>query len=157
MKLFIYLFFSESQLCDDNKKRKVLSLAQYLESKKPILSPSSTMNLTQNKLTDIQIEVINAQFKATTEKLTATASDLANIVNKNLIETEKINNNNNNNSIRTDFIIKKSIIEESKSKLNDLWTEDDEDDDNNNNHIHSQSEMIQSRTVNSNLHIQKVQ
>jgi len=139
---------SESQSSDDNKKRKVLSLAQYLESKKYVLSPSSTMNSTQNKLTDTQIEVINAQFKATTEKLTASVSDLTNIVNKNLIQTDKINTN------RNDSVDKKSIIEQPKSKFNDLWAEDDDDDDDN---INTQSQMTQSRTVNSSLHIQKVQ
>ncbi len=136
MKRFVNLFFSsESQSSDDNKKRKVLSLAQYLESKKHLLSTSLTLNLTQKKLTDTQIEIINAQFKATTEKLTATASDL---VNKNLIEIDHTS------------ILKKPIIEQTKSKFNDLWTEDDDDDN-------TQSPMNQSRTVNNSLHIQKVQ
>jgi 7-cyano-7-deazaguanine synthase in queuosine biosynthesis len=136
LKRFVNLFFSsESQSSDDNKKRKVLSLAQYLESKKHLLSTSLTLNLTQKKLTDTQIEIINAQFKATTEKLTATASDL---VNKNLIEIDHTS------------ILKKPIIEQTKSKFNDLWTEDDDDDN-------TQSPMNQSRTVNNSLHIQKVQ
>jgi hypothetical protein len=107
------------------------------------------MNSTQNKLTDTQIEVINAQFKATTEKLTASVPDLANIVNKNLIQIEKVNNNRNDSSI------KKPIIEQPKSKFNDLWAEEDDDDDDNNN-INNQSQISQSRTVNSSFHIQKV-
>ncbi len=134
--IFSLIYFcSESQSSDDNKKRKVLSLAEYLESKKHVLSSSLTFNSTQKKLTDTQIEIINAQFKATTEKLTASASDLANIVNKNLIEIDKIN--------------KKSIIEQNKSKFNDLWAEDDDDDDSN-----TQSPMTQSRTVNNSLKVQ---
>ncbi len=134
--IFSLIYFcSESQSSDDNKKRKVLSLAEYLESKKHVLSSSLTFNSTQKKLTDTQIEIINAQFKATTEKLTASASDLANIVNKNLIEINKIN--------------KKSIIEQNKSKFNDLWAEDDDDDDSN-----TQSPMTQSRTVNNSLKVQ---
>jgi hypothetical protein len=107
------------------------------------------MNSTQNKLTDIQIEVINAQFKATTDKLTANAADLANLMNKNLIEIETVKNN------RNDSVTKKSIIEQPKSKFNDLWAEEDDDDDNDN--VHNQSQITQSRTVNNSLHIQKVQ
>ena len=134
------MVFSESQSSEDNKKRKVLSLAQYLESKKHVLSPSLTINSTQKKLTDTQIEVINAQFKATTEKLTASVPDLASIVNKNLIQTDKVN--------------KKPIIELPKTNNNDLWAEDDDDE------INTQSQITQSRTVNnsssSSVHIQKV-
>ena len=112
--------------------------------KKHVLSPSSTINSTQKKFTDNQIEVINAQFKATTEKLTASVSDLANIVNKNLIEIKKINNNHH------DSIVKKPIIEQ--SKFNDLWAEDDDDDD-----TDPQLPITQSRTANNTRHIQKVQ
>ncbi|CAF2376435.1 unnamed protein product [Rotaria sp. Silwood2] len=139
---------SESQSFDDNKKRKVLSLAQYLENKKHVLSPSSMINSTQHKLTDIQIEIINAQFKATTEKLTASAPDIADILNKNSIQTDKVNYN------RIDFIGKKAIIEQQKTKFNDLWTEDDDDDDDD---INSQLQITQSNTVNSSsVQIQKV-
>ncbi|CAF1317533.1 unnamed protein product [Rotaria sordida] len=137
---------NESQSSDDNKQRKVLSLAQYLENKKHVLSPSSTINSTQNKLTDIQIEIINAQFKATTEKLTANVPDLTDILNKNSIQTDKINNN------RIDSIGKRPIIEQQKTKFNDLWTEDDDDDD-----INTQLQITQSNTVNSSsVQIQKV-
>jgi hypothetical protein len=140
---------SESQSSDDNKKRKVLSLAQYLESKKHVVSPSSTINSTQKKLTNTQIEVINAQFKATTEKLTASAPDLAHIVNKNLIQTDKVNTN------RTEGINKKPNGEQLKTTVNDLWAEDDDDD--NNDEMNTQSQITQSRTVNSSsVHIQKV-
>ncbi len=111
------LLSSESQSSDDNKKRRVLSLAQYLESKKPILSPSSTINLTRKRLTDSQIDLINAQFQATTEKLTATAS---NLTTTSLLETDKINHNP---------ILKKPRIEQTKPKSIDLWAEDDDDDD----------------------------
>jgi len=107
------------------------------------------VNSTQNKLTDIQIENINAQFKATTEKLTASAPDLANIVNKNLIQTEKINNN------RNDSNIKKLISEQPKSNFNDLWAEEEEEEDDDD--MNTQSQITKSRTVNNSLHIQKVQ
>ncbi len=87
--------------------------------------------------------MINAQFQATTEKLTASSPDLANIVNKNLIQLDKITDN------RKDFIAKKIIVEQPKTQLNDLWAEEDDDDDN---------DISESRTVNSNdsVHIQKV-
>ncbi|CAF0829761.1 unnamed protein product [Rotaria sp. Silwood1] len=138
---------SESQSSDDNKKRKVLSLAQYLENKKHVLSPSSTINSTHNKLTDVQIEIINAQFKATTEKLTASAPDIDNILNQNSIQTDKLNNN------RIDYIVKRPIIEQQKTKFNDLWTEDDDDDDD----INSQLQITQSNTINSSsVQIQKI-
>ncbi|UJR10594.1 hypothetical protein I4U23_014791 [Adineta vaga] len=154
---------SESPIFDDSKKRKVLSLAQYLETKKHVLpSSSSSLSLSrsnstrQNQLTDTQIEVINAQFKATTEKLTASVPDLAKIVNKTLIETDKKSDN------RLDSIVKKMSVEQPESKVKDLWAEDDDDDDdddnNNSDDINVQSEMLESKTVNSNdrFHIQKV-
>lgn len=115
-------FFSESQSSNDNKKRKVLSLAQYLENKKHVLSPSSTVNSIQNKLTDTQIRIINAQFKATTEKLAASAPDLTKTIDKSLTEADKSNN-------RMDLIIKRPVIQQSKTKLQDLWTEEEDDDD----------------------------
>lgn len=130
---------------DENKTRRVLSLAQYLESKKHVLSSSSTSNAIQRRFTDNQIEVIHAQFQATTEKLTANASDLANSVNKNLIDVEK------SHLLRNDSSNKRSIIEQPKSTVNDLWAEDDEDDGNDNT---TQSQILQSRTT---LHTQKVQ
>lgn len=130
---------------DENKTRRVLSLAQYLESKKHVLSSSSTSNAIQRRFTDNQIEVIHAQFQATTEKLTANASDLANSVNKNLIDVEK------SHLLRNDSSNKRSIIEQPKSTVNDLWAEDDEDDGNDNT---TQSQILQSRTM---LHTQKVQ
>lgn len=130
---------------DENKTRRVLSLAQYLESKKHVLSSSSTSNTIQRRFTDNQIEVIHAQFQATTEKLTANASDLANSVNKNLIDVEK------SHLLRNDSSNKTSIIEQPKSTVNDLWAEDDEDDGNDNT---TQSQILQSRTT---LHTQKVQ
>ncbi|CAF1407615.1 unnamed protein product [Adineta steineri] len=138
---------SESQSFDNNKQRKVLSLAQYLENKKHILSLSSTSNTKQNKLADSQIEVINAQFKATTEKLTASVPDLTNTLNKNLIEIQKKNN------ILNEFVVKKTTHEESKQKFIDLWAEDDDDNDSN-----IQSQTTESKTVNSNdsFHIQKL-
>ena len=144
---------NESQTTDDQKKRKVLSLAEYLQTKKHVLSPSSTLNSSQNQLTDRQIKVINAQFRATTEKLTANANDLANIVNKSLIEPEKP-------SSRLQIPSNSSQINSQQSKINDFWAEDDDDDyddDNNDespNNIHSQ--ISQSRTVNNNFHTQKV-
>lgn len=130
---------------DENKTRRVLSLAQYLESKKHVLSSSSTSNAIQRRFTDNQIEVIHAQFQATTEKLTANASDLANSVNKNLIDVEK------SHLLRNDSSNKRSIIEQPKLTVNDLWAEDDEDDGNDNT---TQSQILQSRTT---LHTQKVQ
>lgn len=124
-------------MSDDNKKPKVLSLAQYLKNKKHVLSPSSTINSPQHKLTDVQIEIINAQFKATTEKLTANAPGLANALNKNLVEEDKTNNN------RLNILAKKPINEPQKTKFDDLWTEDDEDNDTN-----IQSKITQVNTVN---------
>jgi len=70
------------------------------------------------------------------------------MVNKNLIQTETISNN------RTDSVTKNSIIEQSKSKFNDLWTEEEEEDGDD---VNTQSQISQSRTVNRSLHIQKVQ
>ncbi|CAF5207339.1 unnamed protein product [Rotaria magnacalcarata] len=138
---------NESQLSDDNKKRKVLSLAQYLENKKHVLSPSSMMNSTQNKLSNMQIEIINAQFKATTEKLTASAPDLTKILDKNLIETDEINNS------RIDFTVRRPAIQQKDTKFHDLWTEDDDDDDD----LNMQLQNNQSNTVNSSsVQIQKV-
>ncbi|CAF0876840.1 unnamed protein product [Adineta ricciae] len=157
---------SESPTSDDTKKRKVLSLAQYLETKKHVsrsTKSSSSLSLTtttaflnetrQNKLTDTQIEIINAQFKATTEKLTASVPDLAKIVNKTLIETEKRIDN------RLDSIAKRTNIEQPKPKVNDLWAEeDDDDDDDDDDDVSVRSEIFESKTVNSNdsFHIQKV-
>lgn len=140
-------YSSESQLVDENKKRRVLSLAQYMESKKHVLSSSSSSNSIHRRFTDNQIEVIHAQFQATTEKLTANASDLANIVNKNLINDDKPQ------LLRNDSSNKRSIIEQPKSIGNDLWTEDDDDDDDGHDNT-TQSQILQSRTT---LHTQKVQ
>ena len=97
--LFIHVFilcsvFSQSQLFDDNKKRRVLSLAQYMENKKPVISSLLTTNSTEKKLTDSQIATINAQFKATTEKLTACVPDLTMILNESLTETKHQTSNN---------------------------------------------------------------
>ena len=117
-----------------------------MESKKHVLSPSSTSNSIQRRFTDNQIEVIHAQFQATTEKLTANASDLANIVNKNLINVDKPNN------LRNDSSNKKPLIDQSESKVNDLWAEDDDDDDEDD--PTTQSQILQSRTT---FHTQKVQ
>jgi len=72
------------------------------------------------------------------------------MVNKNLIQTETISNN------RTDSVTKNSIIEQSKSKFNDLWAEEEDDDDDDDDNDSTQSQISQSRTVNSSLHIQKV-
>ncbi|CAF0822412.1 unnamed protein product [Rotaria sordida] len=110
------------------KKRKVLSLAEYVVSKKPIPSSLSTVDSTQNKLTDNQIKEIYAQFDAKYEELAASAPDLANNVNKKLKQNDKINNN------RNDFIannqnLKKTTIEQPKTKYNDIWAEEDDDDD----------------------------
>ena len=105
----------------------------------------------QNKLTDTQIEIINAQFKATTEKLTASVPDLAKIVNKTLIETEKQIDN------RLDSIVKRTNVEQSNPKVNDLWAEEEDDDDDDDD-ASVRSEILESKTVNSNdnFHIQKV-
>ena len=116
-----------------------------MESKKHVLSSSSTSNSIQRRFTDNQIEVIHAQFQATTEKLTANASDLANSVNKNLIDVEKPH------LLRNDSSNKRSIIEQPKSTVNDLWAEDDDEDGNDHT---TQSQILQSRTT---LHTQKVQ
>ena len=160
------MFSSESPTSDETKKRKVLSLAQYLETKKhvsPSTKSSSSSSLTtattttallndtrQNKLTDTQIEIINAQFKATTEKLTASVPDLAKIVNQTLIESEKRSDN------RLDSIVKRTTVEQSKPKVNDLWAEEEDDDDDDD--VSVRSEILESKTVNSNdsFHIQKV-
>jgi hypothetical protein len=79
--------------------------------------------------------VINAQFNAATEKLAASAPELANVVNKNLIQTEKINNNRNN------FVVMKPIIQQA----NDLWAEDEDDDDDD----YPKPQTIPAKSVNS--------
>jgi len=70
-------------------------------------------------------------------------------VNKNLIQLDKLTDN------RKDFIAKKTIAEQPKTQLNDLWAEEDDDDDNDTN---IQSQISESRTVNSNdsVYTQKV-
>ena len=145
--IFSLCFFpiSESQSSDDNKKRKVLSLAQYRESKKHVLSPSSTINLTESKLTDIQIKIINAQFKAATEKLTANALDLDKILDMNVKEKTQVNHN------RIGFVNRKPVIQQQKSNFYDLWTEDDDDDED---ETQIQLSITRSRTENSSSHVQ---
>ena len=112
--------FSESQATDDKKERKVLSLAQYLESKKHASPRPKTSNSVQKKLTDTQIEVINAQFNAATEKLAASASDLACVVNKNLEQVKQ----RPNQPIATT-----STATKVQPRMTDLWAEEEDDDD----------------------------
>ena len=111
---------NESQTADDKKERKVLSLAQYLESKKHASPRPNTSNAVQKKLTDTQIEVINAQFNAATEKLAASASDLASVVNKNLEQVKQRPNQP---------IASTSTAGKVLTQMTDLWAEEDDDDD----------------------------
>lgn len=115
---------SESQLIEEKKPRKVLSLTQYLQSQKEKLNsePKSTQNLSENKLSDEEIQVINAQFNAATEQLAVNASDLAVVVDKTLKQSDKIHQQ------RPDPLSQMKIS--SKTDPNDdLWTEVDDDDD----------------------------
>lgn len=115
---------SESQSSDEKKERKVLSLAQYRQSKKPSPSPPKTDVSLLNKLTDTEIEVINAQFNAATEKLAVNASDLANTVNKSLSQTEKVRHQHHLSVLLAN---KSTPV---KTQVNDdLWAEADDDDD----------------------------
>lgn len=78
--------------------------------------------IAENKLSARDIEVINAQFNATTEKLTVNASDLAVAVNKNLDQSDKSHQHQSDP-------LKKNRLE-TKAKLDDdFWGEADDDDD----------------------------
>ncbi|CAF1463871.1 unnamed protein product [Rotaria magnacalcarata] len=128
---------SESQSSDElkngdrdqlsSKKRRVLSLAEYVSSKKSIPTTSSTVDSVPNPFTDTQIEKIYAEFNAKCNELAASAPDLATNVNKKLKQVDPINNN------RNDFIANsqnlKTTNEQPKTKYNDIWAEDEDDDD----------------------------
>ena len=116
------LFFalsSESQSSDEKKQRKVLSLAQYLESKKQSSSPPKSDASPPNKLTDTEIEVITAQFNAATEKLAVNASDLATTVNKSLSQSEKSHQHR----------LANQAIPAKTQQKDDLWAEEEDDED----------------------------
>jgi hypothetical protein len=156
---WIHLFsypFSESQSSDDNKiddrdrpsssstkKRKVLSFAEYVGSKKTVSSASSTIDSTQNKLTDTQIEEINAQFNANMKDLAASATDLAKNVNKKLTQKDKTNIN----VISDNHHSQPAIIEQQKPNHSDFWDVEDDDDD---------EQQAQPVPNNSNLNLQQV-
>lgn len=124
MFVLVVDFPSESQLIEEKKPRKVLSLTQYLQSQKEKLNsePKSRQNPSENKLSDEEIQVINAQFNAATEQLAVNASDLAVVVDKNLKQSDKIHQQ------RSDPLSQMKIS--SKTDPNDdLWAEVDDDDD----------------------------
>jgi len=159
---WIYLLFnpfSESQSSDEYrsgesssiKKRKVLSLAEYVGNKKPISSLSTTVDSTEKKLTDTQIKEIYAEFNANIEELAAKAPDLANNVNKKLTQKDLINSNRNG-FIANDHNTKTTLIEKPKIKNDDLWEEeeDDSDDDDNDNTNYKQQIIKQSQPVKNN-------
>ncbi|CAF2393329.1 unnamed protein product [Rotaria sp. Silwood2] len=127
------------------KKRKVLSLAEYVVNKKPMPSSLPTVDSTQDKLTDTQIKEIYAQFDATFEELAASAPDLANNVNKKLKQNDTINNNRND-FIANNHNLKIATIEQPKTKYNDIWAEEDDDDDDDddeddNDNVHHKQEI----------------
>jgi hypothetical protein len=113
----------QDQSSSSVKKRKVLSLAEYVGSKKPATTSSSTVNSTDNKLTDTQIEEIYAQFNANGEEFAATAPALADTVNKKLTQS------NRNDIIANGLNSKMIINEKQKTNHDDLWEEAEDDDD----------------------------
>jgi hypothetical protein len=167
--LFIYVF-SESQSSDDyktsdrdqpssssTKKRKVLSMAEYVGSKQPKSSLPSTVNSTQNTLTDTQIKEIYAEFNAKCEELVASAPNLAKNVNKKLTQNETTNSN------RNDFIANGHNLKITTNEQHkDIWAEEEDDDDDNNHdsdhdhhtqHITTQSQPIKNNQIVNNNHI----
>jgi hypothetical protein len=163
------ILFSESQSSDEYKnndrnqsssikKRKVLSIAEYVGSKKPISSSSSssTVDSTENKLTDTQIKEIYAQFNSNIEELAAQAPDLANNVNKKLTQKDLITSN------RNDFIAngqnsKITIIEKQKTKHDDIWEEEEDDEDDDDDYKQSQSIKTNQTSNKNNSNNQQVQ
>ncbi len=159
--MFFYVF-SESQSSDDYKtsdrdqpsssssakKRKVLSIAEYVGSKQPKSSLPSTVNSTENKFTDTETKEIYAQFNAKCEELVASAPNLAKNVNKKLTQNETTNSN------RNDFIanghnLKMTINEQH----NDIWAEEEDDDDDTDHDHHTQSQPIKNNQIVNNNHI----
>lgn len=143
----IFYFSSQSQQSNDSKtddrnqsssikKRKVLSFAEYLGSKKPII-PTSSSNIDpiENHITDTEAQKIYAEFDAKCKELVAKVPDLVNNVDKKLRQND-INVNSH--------LVKKPIAEEQINKHDDLWAEDDDDDDDINLNAHSKEETIKS-------------
>lgn len=101
-------------------KRRKITMADYIGSKK---STATVVQSTEDKLSDIQIEEIYAQFNANGSGLAAMAPDLASTVNKKLTQS------NRNEFIAHDQTIKTSIGEKVQTNHDDIWQEDDDDDD----------------------------
>ncbi|CAF1242272.1 unnamed protein product [Adineta ricciae] len=124
---------SESHSSDDGKpntrdqsspikKRKVLSLAEYTASKKPV---SAAVNRAQDIFTDTQIQEIYAKFDANGIKLAANAPKLPNDVSK-ILTKDNDYNHGGANGYRSKTITNNT---QNTTKQNDIWAEDDDDDD----------------------------
>ena len=98
----MFCSFSESLSSDDyqnsdrdqsTKKRKVVSMAEYVANKKPKSSPPSSVDSTQNKFSDTEIKEIYTQFNAKCEELVASAPNLTNSINQIVTSNGTMNSN----------------------------------------------------------------
>ncbi len=81
--------------------------------------------------------------------MAAKAPDLANNVNKKLIQKD-LTNNNRNDFIPNGQNSKMPIIEKQKIKQEDFWEEDDDDEDDDNNNNYKQNIIKQSQPIENN-------
>lgn len=98
-------------------------MAEYIGNKKSTTTSSSIVQPTEDKLSDMRIEEIYAEFNANGSGLAAIAPDLATTVNKKLTQS------NRNEFIAQDQTIKTPIVEKAKTNHDDIWQEDDDEDD----------------------------
>lgn len=151
LNVHVFNSSSESQSSDDfksidggqsssTKKRRVLSLAEYVGNKKPIVNSSITTDVTEEKFTDTQIKEIYAQFDAKCEEVAASVPNLAINVNKKLKQADIIIPNRND-IMANGHSFKAPVDEQPKTKYNDIWAEDDDDDDDSDNAISSRTEQ----------------